>query len=46
LIERLYAEREHIGEEAFVAANRVVRRALRQILDQELKVAGKASVGK
>jgi hypothetical protein len=42
LIERLYANREHIGDEAFVAANRVVRRALRQILDQELKVAGKA----
>lgn len=42
LIERLYAEREQIGEEAFVAANRVVRAALRQILDQELKIAGKA----
>ena len=41
LIEGLYAERRQLGEEAFVAANRVVRRALRQLLDQELKVAGR-----
>jgi flagellar biosynthesis/type III secretory pathway protein FliH len=42
LIERLYAERSQIGEEAFSAANRLVRQTLRQLLDQELKVAGKA----
>lgn len=42
LIERLYAERERIGEQAFTAANRLVRQTLRQLLDQELKVAGKA----
>ncbi len=42
LIELLYAEREHIGEEAFAAAHQVVRHALRQVLDQELKIAGKA----
>lgn len=40
LIERLYAERPHLGEEAFAAANHVVRQTLRQLLDQELKVAG------
>ncbi|MGO9607644.1 MAG: hypothetical protein ACLQAT_30300 [Candidatus Binataceae bacterium] len=42
LIERLYAQREHVGEEAFAAANHLVRRTLRQLLDQELKIAGKA----
>jgi hypothetical protein len=42
LIERLYQNREVIGEEAFLAANRRVRQALRQLLDQELKIAGKA----
>lgn len=42
LIERLYAERERIGEQAFTAANRLVRQTLRELLDQELKVAGKA----
>jgi hypothetical protein len=41
LIERLYAERNRLGEEAFAAANRRVRQALRQLLDQELKIAGK-----
>ena len=41
LIEHLYAERGSLGEEAFAAANRRVRQALRQLLDQELKVAGK-----
>jgi hypothetical protein len=41
LIEHLYDEREHIGEEAFAAANQLVRRTLRQLLDQELKIAGK-----
>ena len=42
LIERLYQNRQMMGEEAFLAANRRVRQALRQLLDQELKVAGKA----
>jgi len=42
LIERLYAERERIGEEAFGAANRLVRQTLRRLLDQELKIAGKS----
>jgi hypothetical protein len=42
LIERLYAEREGMGEEAFAAANRLVRQALRRLLDQELKIAGKS----
>jgi hypothetical protein len=39
LIERLYRNRESLGEEAFAAANRRVRQALRQLLDQELKIA-------
>lgn len=42
LIENLYAERERLGEETFAAANRRVRQTLRELLDQELKVAGKA----
>jgi hypothetical protein len=42
LIERLYEERERIGEEAFGAANRLVRQTLRQLLDQELKIASKS----
>jgi hypothetical protein len=42
LIERLYQNREVMGEAAFLASNRRVRQALRQLLDQELKVAGKA----
>jgi len=42
LIEWLYAEKERFGPEAFAAANRRVREALRQLLDQELKVAGKS----
>ena len=41
VIERLYAERSRLGEEVFTAANRRVRQALRQLLDQDLKVAGK-----
>lgn len=44
LIEQLYAQRAQIGEESFIAANRLVRRTLRQLLDQDLKVAGKAGV--
>jgi len=42
LIERLYAERERLGDEVFTAANRLVRETLRQLLDQDLKVAGPA----
>jgi len=42
LIEWLYAEKDRLGPEAFAAANRRVREALRQLLDQELKVARKA----
>jgi hypothetical protein len=39
LIEQLYAERGRLGEEIFSVANRRVRQALRQLLDQDLKVA-------
>lgn len=42
LIRHLYAVREQIGSEAFDAANAVVRQALRKLLDEELKIAGKA----
>lgn len=42
LIERLYTEREQLGEETFSAASHRVRQTLRQLLDQELKVAGKS----
>ena len=42
LIERLYAERESLGEAVFTAANQLVRETLRQLLDQDLKVAGPA----
>jgi hypothetical protein len=41
LIERLYGERERLGEENFAAANRLVRASLRHLLDQELKITGK-----
>ena len=44
LIEHLYAERGRLGEETLAAANRRVRQTLRKLLDQELKVAGKAEV--
>jgi hypothetical protein len=40
VIEWLYTEKDRLGSEAFNAANRRVRAALRQLLDQELKVAG------
>jgi hypothetical protein len=40
LIEWLYAEKDRLSPEIFVAANQRVRAALRQLLDQELKVAG------
>jgi hypothetical protein len=42
LIEWLYAEKDRLGPETFAAANQRVRAALRQLLDQELKIAGKA----
>lgn len=42
LIEHLYAERASLGEETFAAANFRVRQTLRNLLDQELKIAGKA----
>jgi hypothetical protein len=41
LIEWLYSEKERLGPEVFAATNRRVRAALRQLLDQELKIAGK-----
>lgn len=40
LIEWLYTEKDRLGPEVFHAANQRVRVALRQLLDQELKVAG------
>jgi hypothetical protein len=39
LIEQLYANRSRLGEETFSATNRRIRQALRQLLDQDLKVA-------
>jgi hypothetical protein len=42
LIERLYVHREQLGGAAFTTANRLVRDALRKLLDQELTIAGKA----
>jgi hypothetical protein len=42
LIEHLYAERDGLGAETFAVANRRIREALRQLLNQDLKVAGKA----
>ncbi len=39
LIEWLYERRANLGEEAFAAANQRIRHALRQTLDQELKIA-------
>ena len=39
LIEHLYSERAGLGEETFAAANRRVRQALRELLNQDLKVA-------
>ena len=38
-IERLYSQREKLGEEVFTSANRRIRQALRELLDQDLKVA-------
>ncbi len=45
LIERLYAERQHLGEELFTTANKRVRETLRALLDQDLKVAGGKAEG-
>jgi len=42
LIERLYNERERLGEDAFKVANGLVRASLRRLLDQELKIIGKS----
>lgn len=42
LIEWLYSEKDRLGAETFAVANQRVRAALRQLLDQQLKVAGKA----
>ncbi len=39
LIEWLYERRANLGEEAFAAANQRIRHTLRQMLDQELKIA-------
>ena len=41
-IEWLYSEKERLGPEVFTTTNQRVRAALRQLLDQELKIAGKA----
>lgn len=42
LIGHLYAERGRLGEETFALANRRIRKTLRQLLDEDLKVVGKA----
>ena len=39
--EKLYEERSRLGEELFTAANQRVRQALRELLNQDLRVAGK-----
>jgi hypothetical protein len=40
LIEWTYAEKDRLGPEAFASINQRIRVALRQLLDQELKIAG------
>jgi hypothetical protein len=40
IIEQLYSRRERMDEEAFAAANRRIRETLRELLNEELKVAG------
>ncbi len=40
LIEWLYSEKDRLGPAAFNVANQRVRMALRELLDQELKIAG------
>ncbi len=39
IIDQLYAERKRMGEAAFAAIDDRIRRALRSLLDEELKVA-------
>ncbi|SRR5579875_37474 len=39
LIESLYEERDRLAPGAFTTANHRIRRTLRQLLDQELKIA-------
>ena len=39
LVEVLYTDSERLGEERFAAANRRVRRTLRDLLDADLKIA-------
>jgi hypothetical protein len=41
LIARLYQARGELGESAFAAANQRVRRALRDLLNLDLEIAGK-----
>ena len=42
LIEDLYAQRKTLGEAAFAAAHGRARRALRELLDLDLMIAGKS----
>jgi hypothetical protein len=42
LIEWLYSEKDRLGPDAFTVANQRIRAVLRQLLDQELRVAGKS----
>jgi len=42
LIEHLYGARARLDDATFAAANRRIRQTLRELLDGELKVAGKA----
>ncbi len=39
LVESLYGDRERLGEARFGAANRRVRQTLRELLDEDLKIA-------
>lgn len=40
VIDQLHAERARLGEATFTAVNDRIRRALRSLLDQDLKIAG------
>ena len=40
IIERLYEQREHIGQAEFHALNDRVRRCLRELLNRDLSIAG------
>jgi hypothetical protein len=46
MIEWLYQRLESLGEETFSAANQRIRSALRQMVDQELKIAKETDCGK